>query len=281
MSEIIFKPCSLEEMWAEMPNLPENRKYMAGGTDVVTVENAGFPSAECWIDISDIPELAIIKEEKDHIFIGAGVKLNELENYPFIKKYCPALIAAVHDFASPSLRNMATLGGNAGNASPCADGVCALVAEQAAIVLRKGSVERKMPLKDFFTGPKRTKLAKDELIYGFEVPKKENLKGTYYKLGPRAFFGISKVAVALSAEMEGNKIRRAYIAIASVAPVPLYAAKTSEYLTGKELTEETIKQAAEIATGEVSPITDARSEADYRRAMSGVLLERALREVRS
>ncbi|MBO4555789.1 MAG: FAD binding domain-containing protein [Elusimicrobiales bacterium] len=281
MSEIIFKPCSLEEMWAEMPNLPESRKYMAGGTDVVTVENAGFPSAECWIDISDIPELAIIKEEKDHIFIGAGVKLNELENYPFIKKYCPALIAAVHDFASPSLRNMATLGGNAGNASPCADGVCALVAEQAAILLRKGSVERKMPLKDFFTGPKRTKLAKDELIYGFEVPKKENLKGTYYKLGPRAFFGISKVAVALSAEMEGNKIRRAYVAIASVAPVPLYAAKTSEYLTGKELTEETIKQAAEIATGEVSPITDARSEADYRRAMSGVLLERALREVRS
>ena len=281
MSEIIFKPCSLEEMWAEMPNLPESRKYMAGGTDVVTVENAGFPSAECWIDISDIPELAIIKEEKDHIFIGAGVKLNELENYPFIKKYCPALIAAVHDFASPSLRNMATLGGNAGNASPCADGVCALVAEQASIVLRKCGEERKMPLKDFFTGPKRTKLAKDELIYGFEVPKKEDLKGTYYKLGPRAFFGISKVAVALSAEMEGNKIRRAYVAIASVAPVPLYAAKTSEYLTGKELTEETIKQAAEIATGEVSPITDARSEADYRRARSGVLLERALREVRS
>lgn len=279
MSEIIFKPCSLKEMWEEMPNLPESRKYMAGGTDVVTVENAGFPSAECWIDISDIPELAMVREEKDHVFIGAGVKLNDLEKYPFIKKYCPALLAAVHDFASPSLRNMATLGGNAGNASPCADGVCALVSLEAAIVLRKGNAERKMPLRDFFTGPKRTKLEKDELIYGFEIPKKENLLGQYFKLGPRAFFGISKVAVALSAAMDGNKVKYASVAIASVAPVPLYAAKTSEYLTGKELTEDTILKAADMARGEVSPITDARSEADYRRDMSGILLERALRSL--
>ena len=85
--------------------------------------------------------------------------------------------------------------------------------------------------------------------------------------------------MALSAALDGNKVKYASVAIASVAPVPLYAVKTSEYLTGKELTEDTILKAADMARGEVSPITDARSEADYRRDMSGILLERALRSL--
>lgn len=276
MADIIFKPHSIAEIWQTLPELPESRKYLSGGTDLITIENAGFPSAACWIDISDLPELAEVKEEKDKILIGAGAKLNDLLKYPFIEKYCPSLAASIPNFASPSLRNTATLGGNAGNASPCADGVCALVAEEAVIVLLQGNKERRMPLKDFFTGPKRTKLEKDELITAFEIQKRPNLKGSYMKLGPRAFFGISKVAAAISAEISGNVINKAYVAFASVAPVPLFAEKTSNFLAGKELNENTFKEAAALAESEVNPITDSRSQADYRRAMCGVLLQRAL-----
>lgn len=258
-----------------MPSLPAQRRYLAGGTDLVTADNAGAEASECWVDISDLPELKDIRETSSALFIGAAVKVSELERSAPARKWCPVLLAAVPHFASPSLRNMATLGGNAANASPCADGVCALVAEDASVLLALKGARRRLPLKDLFTGPKRTALKKDELILGFEVPKRPHA-GAYFKLGPRARFGISKAAVALAAEISGGRVKRAAVALGSVAPVPLYAARTSAWLAGKPLSPETASAAASLVTSEVSPITDARSEAAYRREMCGVLLSRAL-----
>lgn len=280
MPEVIFKPATLNQLWKNIPNLPSRRAYLAGGTDLVTVENSGFPSAECWIDIGDIPQLCKIKTTKDCIFIGAAVKINDLEESKPIKKYCPALIASIDNFASHSLRNTATLGGNAGNASPCADGVCALIAHDAEIVLLHGKEFRRMPLKDFFVGPKRSKLERDELIYGFEIKKHKGLKGAYLKLGPRAYFGISKVAVAVAAEIENGIVKYIRISAASVGPVIIEAKNTMEFLTGKEINAENLKIASDMIQKEVSPITDARSEADYRREMCGVLLERAINSLK-
>lgn len=278
MPEIIVKPASLKELWKTLPALGKARRYLAGGTDIVTADNAGAESSECWVDISDLPELGAIKETARSLFIGSGVKLSAVENSPAARRWCPALLAAIPHFASPSLRNMATLGGNAANGSPCADGVCALVAEGAFVHLELNGKKRRLPLKDLFLGPKRTALKKDELIAAFEVPKIKH-SGVYLKLGPRAYFGISKAAVAVSLELSGKTVKRASIALGSVAPVPFYAVKTSAWLAGKPLSLEVIAAAAALVKTEVSPITDSRSEADYRREMCGVLLERALKSV--
>ncbi len=275
MPEFIAKPASLKELWKQLPSLPASRRYLAGGTDLVTADNAGAETSECWVDIGDLPELNGVRETSSAVFIGSAVKVSELERSAPVRKWCPVLLAAVPHFASPSLRNMATLGGNAANASPCADGVCALVAEDACVSLALGGKRRRLPLKDLFSGPKRTALKKDELILGFEVPKRPHT-GAYLKLGPRARFGISKAAVALAAELSGRRLTRAAVALGSVAPVPLYAARTSEWLAGRTLSAETAAAAASLVMSEVSPITDARSEAAYRREMCGVLLSRAL-----
>ncbi len=275
MPEFIAKPASLKELWKQLPSLPSSRRYLAGGTDLVTADNAGADHSGCWIDIGDLPELRAVKETASSLFIGSAVKISELERSAPVRKWCPVLSAAIPHFASPSLRNMATLGGNAANASPCADGVCALVAEDASVLLALKDARRRLPLKDLFTGPKRTALKRDELILGFEVPKRPHA-GAYFKLGPRARFGISKAAVALAAEISGGRVKRAAVALGSVAPVPLYAARTSAWLAGRELSPETAAEAAELIKSEVSPITDARSEAAYRREMCGVLLSRAL-----
>ncbi len=275
MPEIIVKPSDLKELWEMLPGLPAARRYLAGGTDIVTADNAGAESSECWIDISGLPELAAIKETAGALFIGSGVKISEIENSKAARKWCPALAAAIPHFASPSLRNMATLGGNAANGSPCADGVCALVAEGAYVLLALKGKKRRLPLRELFLGPKRTALKKDELILAFEIPKRPHA-GVYLKLGPRAYFGISKAAVALTAELSGGTIKRAVVALGSVAPVPLLAVKTSAWLAGRQLSPQTAAAAAAMVKAEVSPITDTRSEAQYRREMCGVLLERAL-----
>ncbi|HAT71254.1 MAG TPA: hypothetical protein DCS63_00370, partial [Elusimicrobia bacterium] len=116
---------------------------------------------------------------------------------------------------------------------------------------------------------------KDEIIAAFEIPRRKH-SGAYLKIGPRAYFGISKAAVAVALELNGGTVGNARIALGSVAPVPLYAARTSAWLSGKKLSPDVIKQAAALVKTEVSPITDPRSVAEYRREMCGVLLERAL-----
>ena len=241
----------------------------------MTAANAGFDPCDVWVDISGLKELQSVRETKTSVIIGAGVRISALEASPAIRRRLPALAAAIPYFASPSLRNMATLGGNAANASPCADAVCALCAEKAEVILELKGKKRRLPLPAFFKGPKQTVLKKDEMITAFEVPKWTH-RGAYLKLGPRAYFGISKAAVALAMELEGDKIKSASVALASVAPVPLMAVRTAACLTGRILNAETARAAAALVKTEVSPITDVRSEADYRREMCGVLLERAL-----
>ena len=275
MPELILKPRTLKELWRLPPSPGGSRKYLAGGTDLVNGANAGLDAFKVWVDISDIKELQGIKETKTSLIIGAGVKISELGNSRLISQWLPVLHAAIPHFASPSLRNMATIGGNAATASPCADGACALCAERAVVWLELRGKKRKIALSSLFKGPKKTSLRKDELITAFEVPKWHH-SGAYLKLGPRAYFGISKVSVALALELDEGKVKAVSIALASVAPVPLMAFKTANYLTGRILNKENARTAAALVKTEVFPITDARSEAAYRREMSGVLLERAL-----
>ncbi|HBB66304.1 MAG: hypothetical protein A2X28_10595 [Elusimicrobia bacterium GWA2_56_46] len=271
----VVKPANLKALWKLLPSISPKRKYLAGGTDLVTGANTGLNSAETWVDISDLKELRGIKETAAAVIIGAGVKISELEGSRLVGRWLPVLHAAIPHFASPSLRNMATIGGNAANASPCSDGACALCAEKAWVWLELKGKRRKLPLAALFKGPKKTALKKDELIIAFEIPKWKH-EGAYLKLGPRSYFGISKVSVAAALEMDGGSVKTASIALASVAPVPLLARKTADYLAGRILNEENARTAAALVKAEVSPITDVRSEAAYRREMAGVLLARAL-----
>ncbi|HNT98860.1 MAG TPA: FAD binding domain-containing protein, partial [Elusimicrobiales bacterium] len=254
--------------------LPRDRRYLAGGTDLMIAAAHGH-AGDCWIDISGLKELKTFRETSSSVFIGAGLTIADLAEMPAVKKWLPALALCAPHYASPSLRNMATIGGNAANGSPCADGVCALLSEKAEIVLGLKGAKRKLPLHSFFLAPKRTSLKKDELILGFEVPKWRHVSA-YEKLGPRSYFGISKVTVCVSAELSAGLVKEAVIACASVAPVPLLARKAAEFLYGRRLDEGTISEAAALAQSEASPITDTRSEAAYRKAMVRVLAVRAL-----
>jgi carbon-monoxide dehydrogenase medium subunit len=275
--ELLVRPASLADLWKALPALPRDRRYLAGGTDLMIAAGHGH-AGDCWVDISGLKELKSFRETSSSIFIGSGLTIAELAEKPAVKKWLPALALCAPHYASPSLRNMATIGGNAANGSPCADGVCALVSEKASIVLSLKGVKRKLPLPAFFLGPKRTALKKDELILGFEVPKWRHVSA-YEKLGPRSDFGISKVSVCVSAEISGGIVKQAVISCASVAPVPLLARKAADFLYGRRLDEGTINEAAALAQSEASPISDTRSEAGYRKAMVRVLAARALKKI--
>jgi carbon-monoxide dehydrogenase medium subunit len=266
---------SLSDLWKNIKNLPQKRKYICGGTDIAISLKYDNLDIDCLVDISDIKELSLIKKEKNHIFIGAGVKISEFENSEIIKKYVPALYQSVKYYASPTIRNIATLGGNLANASPCADGVLALLASRAKAVLNLYGKRRICEIKDIFIGPKKTSLKKDELIEGFMVPIWSH-KAVFLKSIPRKIFGISKAGLCVCADIKNGEIRDISVSASSVGPTVLICSKTEIFLKGKEINDKILEESYNIIKREVSPINDHRSVAEYRKEIIGVFLKRAI-----
>jgi len=275
---IIEKYYTLKELWKNIDKLPSKRKYLAGGTDISISNNYGNENFECLIDISDILELNKIKENKKDIFIGSAVKISQLEENSLIKKHFPALIETIIYYASPSIRNMATLGGNYANASPCADGVCSLAASRAKVILNLKNKKRILPVLTILKGPKLIDLKRDEIIEGFILPKWDH-KALFYKMMPRKLFGISKASLCICYQMKDGILVDLTISLASVAPTIILAEKTAEFLRGKKISIENINKAIDIIKTEIKPIDDIRSNLEYRKEIISVFLKRGLSKI--
>lgn len=273
----IVQPKTLSEIWKTISKIRDPYRYLAGGTDIVVAakRDVGVPCT--WVDISKIKELNKIEEQKSYIFIGSLVTYSDIAESNIVKRWAPSLYEVCPKFASPPIRSLATIGGNCANASPAGDGIPSLYAENASIVLKLRNSVREVPVEKFFLGPKKTVLKKGELVYGLKIPKKSGYSGTFLKIGPRNGFSISKVSLALSIKSDGSKtIQDVRIGLGAVGPTVIRAIKTESYLKGKPLTQKLLEEAQKLIQSEVAPITDHRSTAEYRKAMTGVLLGRVL-----
>ncbi|MCG2759158.1 MAG: xanthine dehydrogenase family protein subunit M [Desulfobacteraceae bacterium] len=254
--------------------------FVAGCTNVIPNMRANAISPKFLIDLSRIDELAGIKEEDDEISIGAATTISKILESELIKKHASILWSAAGMLGNPLTRNRATVGGNLADASPAADTAPPLLALEATVhtAQPKGG-GRSIPLDQFFVNPKETVLAVDELITRISFVKPKALsKGWHTKLGLRNAMAISVVSIALMLEMEGNICRKARIALGSLAPKPVRAYLTEKELEGKEITDEVLRQCANTADHEISPISDIRASAEYRRLVTATLLMRSIRE---
>jgi xanthine dehydrogenase small subunit len=203
--------------------------------------------------------------------------------------------------SSTPIRNMATLGGNFVNASPIGDMTVWFLALDASILIssppfeggvaegRGGSLVREIPLADFYLGYKQLDKTDDEIITAVRFKKPfGNFRFNFEKVCKRTFLDIASVNTAISLKLyeEGPpvpeilkpkikdqrpRIQSAHVSAGGVAPVPLYLRKTSAFLSGKEVSQETIDLAAEIIQDEISPISDVRGSEDYKRLLLGQL----------
>jgi len=188
---------------------------------------------------------------------------------------------AVRALASVQIRTMATLAGNLCNASPSADtpGPLLVLGAEAEIAGLDGGrvVRRRLPLGEFFTGPGRTVLRPGELLVGVHVPEPPARSGSaFLKLG-RVTLDMAKVSVSVCLERDGRKVRAARIAVGGAAPTPVRAREAEQALAGAAFGPAAVERAAGKVQAAITPISDVRSTADYRRRMAGVLLGDALR----
>ena len=266
---------SLDEALELVERLDDYR-LLAGGTDLIIDMKIGRAKPKNVVDISRISDLKFIKDEGDYVRIGSLVTLQELVESPIIRGKTPVLSMAANEMASWQIRNMATVGGNLCNASPAADAAPPLMVLNAKLVLASKKGEREIPITQFFKGPRKTELRKDELLKEIIIPYEKGSGQYYIKLGRRNAFTLSVVSVAALVKVGNNRFSDVRIALNSVAPTPVRSRSVEEALKNKEVTYEAIEEASKEVLKDISPISDVRASAEYRREMSVALTKDTL-----
>lgn len=270
-----------EEIFSAIEKTKGLAKFIAGGTNIIPYMRAETMLPELLIDLNGLEDLKYIREKNGTITIGALTTISELVASEVIRNKCQILHSAANSLGSPLTRNRATIGGNLADASPAADMAPPLLALEASIQTKRSGVEgREIPLDKFFIGPNKTVLAEDELITQIRFSKpKDSARGIFIKLGLRNSLSISVVSIAVILDMERQVCQKARVALGAVAPTIIRAFHVESKLEGGEINENIIQECAEIVKEEISPISDIRASAEYRRLASSVILKRAIQQV--
>lgn len=245
---------------------------VGGGTDLFVTQAERLHDAELTF-LSRDENLRGIRVEGIECRVGAATPLAEIETSPVIRQMFPDLGRAFARIASLPIRNRATVAGNIVNASPAGDVSVILLALNAAVVLARKDRQRKVSLRDFFRGYKVLDMAADEMIaeIRFEVAG-ASARFNFEKVGRRPYLDIAAASSAIKLRVADGRIVEARVAAGSVAPVPLYLRDTSEFLKGRPVSSATALGAASVAGGEISPISDVRGSAEYKRALLSRLI---------
>jgi CO/xanthine dehydrogenase FAD-binding subunit len=232
------------------------------------------------LDLWRLDELRGIALDGDAVTIGALTTYSEIRRSALCREHVPALVQAAATIGAAQIQNRGTLGGNIATASPAGDTLPVLLALDAALVCGSSRGERTVPAEAFWTGYRVTTLAADELLIRIRIPLAAGRETRFRKIGTRRAQAISKVVLALSYQDAGpsGPWTGVRLALGSVAPTPIRARATEAALEDRPPTPETADQAAETLAGELEPIDDVRSTAEYRRLVAARVLHRLIRE---
>lgn len=276
-------PANITETLQALHALQGKARVVAGATDLLLEMERGLrPNTHTLVDITRLPGLdKITQDEAGIIHIGPLVTHNQCVDSALIRQAAPLLAEACWEVGSPQIRNRATLAGNLITASPANDSITPLMALDAQVILASLQGQRSVPLSEFYTGVRKTVMRDDELLVDIQFKgMDETQRGTFIKLALRRAQAISVVNIAIRLTLGGSSIKQAVLTLGAVAPTIIHAASAEQYLQGRELTEEVIGQAAELAAKDSRPIDDLRGSAAYRREMVRVLTRRGLEHLR-
>ena len=253
-------------------------KPVAGGTDLmVSLTGELAPPPASVVDLWAIEALRGIAIDGDALTLGALTTYTDVRRSALCREHVPALVEAAATIGAAQIQNRGTLGGNIANASPAGDTLPVLLAADAVIVVGSERGERDVPAAEFWMGYRQTALAHDELIVRIRLPLAAEREMRFRKVGTRRAQAISKVVIAVAWQGDGtwHDVR---VALGSVAATPIRAAATEAALEDRRPTPETADAAAETLAGELAPIDDVRSTAEYRRLVAARVLHRIIRD---
>ena len=271
-----LKPRSIGEAISLLLKYGDKAKVLAGGSDLfIDIKLHGF-SPEYLVDITGITELKGITFNGKELRIGAATLLSEIADSQLIRDKYVTLFESVAELATTQVRNIATIGGNICNASPAADTAPPFIVLEAKAEIAGQSGVRAVLLEEFFTGPGQTALQAGDILTAILIPAPAQHRGTSFIRINRAASDLATLSVAVVLQTDNSVCQEVKIALGAVAPTPVRAKKAEAILKKEGVNQDTIAEAAGAITEEISPITDVRSTADYRKDVAVAITKRAL-----
>ena len=250
---------------------------IAGGTDVMVEINLDHRRPDTVMDLTRVADLAEWATEDGLVRVGAGVTYTRIIDE--LGDRMPGLAMASRTVGSPQIRNRGTVGGNLGTASPAGDAHPPLLASDALVELASASGTRRVPVREFFTGPKRNAARKDELVAAFLIEPATGPQ-TFSKVGTRNAMVIAVCSFALALDVGRRQVRTG---IGSAGPTPLQANEAEQFIDGEldwdgrqPPSDAAVARFGELAAAAAKPIDDVRGTAAYRRHALSVMARRSL-----
>jgi xanthine dehydrogenase small subunit len=266
------RPAALPECLELMSAHPD-AQLVAGATDLAVESNLRGRRFARLISLEALAELRNFRESEAEVEVGAALTLSEIEarwhDLPAVFREWLEL------FASPLIRNRATLGGNLATASPIGDAAPLLLALDAKVRIASPAGSRTVALSSFFRGYRQTVLSPGELLVSIHLPKPFPQHVRFFKVAKRRMDDISTVAAGLAVHLDAKgTVQRARLAYGGVAPVPMRATEAEDALYGRPWEEPAIHRAQQVLERTLKPISDHRGSAAYRLALAQSLLEK-------
>lgn len=268
-------PTTVEEATGLLAN-EADAKVFAGATDLIPQMRSGRPEPEVLVDLKKIDRLVAVAESGGTWTIGAAVPTSHLTSNEAFSAAFPGLSEASGLIGSDQIQNRSSWGGNLCNASPAADSVPALIANDAQAVIAGAGGTRTVAVADIVTGPGQTSLAADEFVVEFTVAAPDaGTSDAYYRLIPRTEMDIAVVGAAVRLTMDGDTCTAASVVLGAVAPTAVRVPDAEAALVGSTLDDAALDAVAAACSAACNPIDDKRGTIEYRTQVAGVLAKRA------
>jgi carbon-monoxide dehydrogenase medium subunit len=269
-------PRSIGEAIALLGQLGSEAKLLAGGHSLLPMMKLRFAEPAHLIDINRIPELRGIRQEGQTLVIGAMTTENELINSALLQAHVPLLPEAAKLIADPQVRNRGTIGGDIAHGDPGNDHPALSIALNASFVLEGPKGRRTVAADDFFLGTYMTLLEENEVLCEIHVPAFAAGTGSAYEKLKRKTGDWATAGCAVVMRRQGGVVSEVRIALTNVAPTALRAEAAEQAILGKELSVANLQAAADAATAICDPAEDLRGDIEYKTAMAGQMVKRAL-----
>ncbi|MCY4579882.1 MAG: xanthine dehydrogenase family protein subunit M [Chloroflexi bacterium] len=272
-------PHSVREAVELLNEANGSARVLAGGTDLLVQLRGGrFDNVNVVVDGKNIPELNEITYDPDGgLTLGAAVPCYRLYGNAAIARAYPGLIDAASLIGGTQIQGRASFGGNLCNSTPSGDSIPAMIAHNATANIEGPDGHRHVAVEDFCTGPGSNVLGRGEMLVSISFPAPSSGFGAnYMRFIPRNEMDIAVAGAGTSVVLENGTIKSARVALAAVAPTPLYVSAIGDAIAGKPANEETLAEAGQMAKDAARPITDMRGTVEYRKHLCDVLTRRSL-----
>jgi carbon-monoxide dehydrogenase medium subunit len=256
----------------ELLGKTEDAKLLAGGHSLLPAMKLRLARPALLVDIARIPDLSYVREDGDHIAIGALTRHKDVAGAALLREHCPIVSSTAAQVGDPQVRHRGTIGGSLAHGDPASDLPSVVLALDGDLVARGSGGSRTIPASEFFSGVFQTALRPDELLVEVRVPKLGSRGSAYVKMARRAQ---DWATVAVAAVVEGsNGIAKARVGLTNMGGTPLRATAVEEALADGAA----IPDAAALAAEGTEPPADHAASADFRRHLVRVLTRRALEQ---